>query len=127
MLFAILITFSLQGCTGEDGTLFVTAFTVYTVSVLLAGMYLRSLCIKRSPKDEENKKKSEKKQGDEHKPAQKTTQISEDKLDTYLERMTVEILSSMLKRTHAKSTGIKEDLIRRVVQEVKAVRPNKEK
>ena len=104
---------------------------MYTVIIFSIGCYLGGVCLgrNRKKKEEEPKKSRQESQASSsstEKPKIDTEQISVAKIKTWLNQMKVEMLQDMLRRTHAKVTGIKEDLVSRVLNEIKEVRMKKD-
>jgi len=123
----ILAAFHIQGCSidEEESSPLLFLITIHTLVVALlsayAGYKIAGCCKPKAKVEPKPKKDSGEKPAD-----TKTSQIAETKLKTFLSLLTVDILQAMLKKVHAPVTGIKEDIILRIIQEVKAVRLKKE-
>ena len=118
----------LHGCSGdneESNGIILAVTAMYTILCVSLGAYLSKRCcpLRLTPPVQTKKEDSQKPKSEIKKD---TSQIAEIKVKSFFEKMTVDILQAMLKRVHAPVTGIKPDLVKRVLEEVQAVRLKKD-
>ena len=115
----------LQGCSlvDDESTTLYGILITYTIVVCMTSFYVgykvNSVCCKPSGKKSQP-------QPIQAGPKKDSSQISEIKVKTFLDKLTVDLLKEILKRLHAPVTGLKSDLLKRVLEEIKAIRLKKE-